>query len=144
LEDASQTGVVVATTPEETPVTEALELCERLGVVTGVPLAAVVANRVLPEMFGRRDAALFERLGEADLVATLASATGVSSDELGQLFDAARLSAHLRSREVDHLDRLRSGLQSSVPLVLLPMLFQGSDGLAGVRTLAGALEDELG
>jgi anion-transporting ArsA/GET3 family ATPase len=144
LEDASQTGVVVATTPEETPVTEALELCERLGVVTGVPLAAVVANRVLPEMFGRRDAALFDRIDEAALVATLAGATGVSSDELGQLFDAARLSAHLRSREVDHLDRLRSGLQSSIPLVLLPMLFQASEGLAGVRTLAGALEDELG
>jgi anion-transporting ArsA/GET3 family ATPase len=144
LEDAAKTGVVVATTPEETPVTEALELCERLGVVTGVPLAAVVANRVLPEMFGRRDAALFDRFGEADLVATLAAAAGVSSEELGQLFDAARLSAHLRSREVDHLDRLRSGVQSSIPLVLLPMLFQGSDGLAGVQALAAALEDELG
>ena len=144
LEDASQTGVVVATTPEETPVTEALELCERLGVVTGVPLAAVVANRVLPEMFGRRDAALFDRLGDADLVAALAVEVGTSREELGQLFEAARLSAHLRSREVDHLDRLRSGLASSIPLVLLPMLFQASDGLAGVRALAAALEDELG
>jgi anion-transporting ArsA/GET3 family ATPase len=143
LEDVAQTGVVVATTPEETPVTEALELCERLGVVTGVPLAAVVANRVLPEMFGRREAALFERLGEADLVATLATATGTSSEDLGRLLDAARLSAHLRSREVDHLDRLRSGLDASIPLVLLPMLFQSSDGLAGVRALAGALDDEL-
>jgi anion-transporting ArsA/GET3 family ATPase len=143
LEDASRTGVVVATTPEETPVSEALELCERLGVETGVPLAAVVANRVLPEMFGRRDAALFDRLGNADLVATLAAAAGTSSEELERLFDAARLSAHLRSREVDHLDRLRSGLDRSIPLVLLPMLFAASDGLAGARALAGALEDEL-
>jgi anion-transporting ArsA/GET3 family ATPase len=143
LEDASRTGVVVATTPEETPVTEALELCERLGVETGVPLAAVVANRVLPEMFGRRDAALFDRLGDAELVATLAGAAGTSSEELVRLIDAARLSAHLRSREVDHLDRLRSGLDRSIPLVLLPMLFAASDGLAGARALAGALEDEL-
>jgi len=143
LEDPSRTGVVVATTPEETPVTEALELCERLGVVTGVPLAAVVANRVLPEMFGRRDAALFERLGEGDLVDALARAAGTSGEELGRLFEAARLSAHLRSREVDHLDRLRSGMEPSIPLVLLPMLFATADGLAGVRALAGALEDEL-
>ena len=95
-------------------------------------------------MFGRRDAALFDRLGDADLVAALAVEVGTSREELGQLFEAARLSAHLRSREVDHLDRLRSGLASSIPLVLLPMLFQASDGLAGVRALAAALEDELG
>ncbi len=144
LDDGSRTGVVVATTPEETPVTEALELCERLDAETGVPLAAVVANRVLPEMFDRRDAALFDRLGDAEAVATLAAAVGTSSNELVRLFDAARLSAHLRSREVEHLDRLRSGLDHAVSLVLLPMLFGQSDGLAGVRALAAALEDELG
>jgi len=94
-------------------------------------------------MFGRRDAALFDRLGDAELVATLAGAAGTSSEELERLIDAARLSAHLRSREVDHLDRLRSGLDRSIPLVLLPMLFAESDGLAGARALAGALEDEL-
>jgi anion-transporting ArsA/GET3 family ATPase len=143
LEDASRTGVVVATTPEETPVSEALELCGRLGAETGVPLAAVVANRVLPEMFGRREAALFGRLDDAELVAKLARAAGASSGELERLFAAARLAAHLRSREVDHLDRLRSGLNRSIPLVLLPMLFSASDGLLGARALARALEDEL-
>jgi anion-transporting ArsA/GET3 family ATPase len=143
LEDASRTGVVVTTTPEETPVSEALELCERLAEETGVPLAAVVANRVLPEMFGRRDAALFDRLAEPELVAALTERTGGSAQVLERLFSAARLAGHLRWREVDHLDRLRLGLGGAVPLVLLPMLFATSDGRSGAEALASALLDEL-
>jgi anion-transporting ArsA/GET3 family ATPase len=143
LEDSARTGVVVATTAEETPVSEALELCGRLGAETGVPLVAVVANRVLPEMFGRRDAALVDRFRDAELVASLSGIAGASAAEFERLFDAARLAAQLRAREVDHLERLRAGLDAAIPLVLLPMLFAASDGLPGVRALARALEDEL-
>ena len=53
LEDQRTTGVVVVTTPEEMPVVESIELIERLNTTTKVAVAAVVANRVLPEPFGR-------------------------------------------------------------------------------------------
>lgn len=62
LEDPAQTGVCIVTTPEETPVNEALELAGRLERETGVRLAAVVANRVLPELFGRSEEETFEAL----------------------------------------------------------------------------------
>ena len=57
-----QTGVVIVAAPEEMPVNETLELAERLEAETVVDLAAVVVNRVLPELFGRGEEEVFEQL----------------------------------------------------------------------------------
>ena len=64
LDDPATTGVVIVATPEEMPVNETIELVERLGDETDVDLAAVVVNRVLPELFGRGEEEIFERLRE--------------------------------------------------------------------------------
>ena len=44
------------------PVAETIELAGRLRDETNVDLAAVVVNRVLPELFGRGEEEVFERL----------------------------------------------------------------------------------
>jgi anion-transporting ArsA/GET3 family ATPase len=61
LTDPAQTGVVIVSAPEEMPVTETIELAARLDAETDVDVAAVVVNRVLPELFTEREEALFER-----------------------------------------------------------------------------------
>ncbi|MFM2077431.1 MAG: hypothetical protein RJA49_1321, partial [Actinomycetota bacterium] len=48
LGDAARTGLVVVTTPEEMPVTETIELVDKVQSTTDVSVAAIVANRVLP------------------------------------------------------------------------------------------------
>ena len=53
LTDPATTGVVVVTVAEEMPVTETLELIERLRSETDIDVASVVVNRVLPELFAR-------------------------------------------------------------------------------------------
>ena len=50
LEDPRRTGVAVVTTSEEMPVTESIELLERLTTETGTYPAAVIANRVLGDV----------------------------------------------------------------------------------------------
>src|SRR5512145_506168 len=62
LSDPAQTGVVIVATPEEMPVNETLELSARLGEETAVDLAAVVVNRVLPELFTRGEEEVFQAL----------------------------------------------------------------------------------
>ncbi len=62
LGDPGTTGVVVVATPAEMPVSETLQLTSRLREETNVDLAAVVVNRVLPELFGRGEEEVFERL----------------------------------------------------------------------------------
>ena len=62
LGDPEQTGAVIVAAPEEMPVNETLELVERLATETVVDLAAVVANRVLPELFARGEEEVFDRL----------------------------------------------------------------------------------
>ena len=62
LGDPAQTGVVIVAAPEEMPVNETLELADRLAEETVVDLAAVVVNRVLPELFGRGEEEVFDAL----------------------------------------------------------------------------------
>ncbi len=76
LQDPARTGVLIVTTPEEMPVTETIELAGRLDEETGVDLAAVVVNRVLPELFGRGEEEVFERLRSSKAEAVLADRAG--------------------------------------------------------------------
>src|SRR4051812_45037483 len=62
LTDPAVTGVVIVATPEEMPVNETLELVDRLDAETGIDIAAVIANRVLPELFGRGEEAVFDAI----------------------------------------------------------------------------------
>src|SRR4051812_4429116 len=64
LEDHSSTGVVIVAAPEEMPVNETIELRKRIRDETDVEVAAVVVNRVLPELFGRGEEEVFYRLRE--------------------------------------------------------------------------------
>ena len=71
LGDPAVTGAVIVASPEEMPVNETLELPARIATETNVDLAAVVVNRVLPELFGRGEEEVFDRLREPDGVAAL-------------------------------------------------------------------------
>src|SRR5437764_5197977 len=69
LGDERITGLVVVTTPEEMPVNETIELTARVEDETDVSLAAIVVNRVLPELFGRQEEEGFEELRQPAAVA---------------------------------------------------------------------------
>ncbi len=144
LEDPATTGVVVVTTPEEMPVTETLELVERLRATTKVSLAAIVANRVLPEPFGHGEEAIFaaieDRGGRELLVGEIGPAVGT-------VLDAASLAVRLRRRGASHLARLREGLGAlgatpDAQIVYVPELFARSAGRRSIELVAAALAEE--
>jgi anion-transporting ArsA/GET3 family ATPase len=140
LADRATTGVVVVTTPEETPVVEALELAGRLADEdVDVGLAAVVANRVLPELFGRAEEEVFEVLAGPGRGA-LEKALG---EDPGTVLEAARLAVGLRRAGAAHLADLRAGLPEGVPLLYLPELFARDTGIRAVHLLARHLAEEL-
>src|ERR1700732_3553612 len=62
LSDPLTTGLAAVCTPEEMPVSETLELVQRVREETTVRMSAVVVNRVLPELFGQREEEIFEEL----------------------------------------------------------------------------------
>ncbi len=143
LGDASVTGVVVVAAPEEMPVTETLELVEELA-TTGVDLAAVVVNRVLPELFGRAEEEVFDRLAETGAATALATALG---RPVSPVLEAARLAVRLRRIRAAHLVRLRQGLTERAgpipPILYVPELFSRSHGRRATRQVVEALAAEL-
>ena len=153
LGDAARTGLVIVTTPEEMPVRETIELVERARAETNVALAAVVVNRVLPELFSHADEAVFERLREPAVVGRLADglrgpnaagATSMPAADVDRVLDAARLAVTLRRARTGHLDRLRDSIDPSVPLLYLPELFTRGYGRRSTAQVAEALGAELG
>jgi anion-transporting ArsA/GET3 family ATPase len=141
LDDPATTGLVVVATPAEMPVSETLELTARLRSETSVDLAAVVVNRVLPELFGRGEEEVFERLAGPEEQARL---DAVSGGSVGPILEAARLTVTMRRSRTEHLETLRAALDPSVPLLYVPYLFFRSHGLRATHQFADALSAELG
>jgi anion-transporting ArsA/GET3 family ATPase len=139
LGDPATTGVVVVAAPEEMPVTESLELVDELA-ATGVDLAAVVVNRVLPELFGRSEEGVFDRLATPESSAALAAAAG---HPVGAVMEAARLAVRLRRTRAGHLARLRDGLGPDRTILYVPELFSRSHGRRATHQVADALAAEI-
>jgi len=143
LGDPSRTGAVLVTTPEEMPVTEAVDLAGRLAEETPVHLACVIANRVLPELFGRSEEQIFNELGRPSRLDLIARELGTTRDRVEDVLAAARLAVTVRRDGVAHLERLRAEIAAQVPLLYLPYLFGRAHGLRAVRQVARALSEEL-
>jgi anion-transporting ArsA/GET3 family ATPase len=140
LEDPDTTGLVIVTTPEEMPVAETIDLAVRLPDAARVELAAVVVNRVLPELFGRAEEEVFDRLRTAGATAALERAAGPG---VTRVLDAAELAVSLRRRRAEHLAVLRGALPHPLPMLFVPELFARTSGMRATAQVAEALADEL-
>jgi anion-transporting ArsA/GET3 family ATPase len=140
LGDPARTGVVVVTTPEEMPVNETVELAARLRDDTVVDLAAVVVNRLLPELFSRGEEEVFRRLRQPDSVAALSAAAG---GPVQTVLDGADLAVRLRRARAAHLGALRQRLPA-VEMLYVPEMFDRTVGMTATGHMADALEAELG
>jgi anion-transporting ArsA/GET3 family ATPase len=149
LSDRRRTGVVAVTTPEEMPVNETLELAGRIHTETTVELAAVVVNRVLPELFGLHEEAVFD-----EIYARTEELSKLLGGDAEPLTEGARLAVAMRRTRAGHLRRLREGLASESvssgvpdgppPVLYVPYLFSRAHGLRSMRQVAAALGEELG
>ena len=144
LGDPHTTGLVVVATPAEMPVRETLELTDRVRRETNVDLAAVVVNRVLPELFGRGEEEVFEQMeGPAGDEARQRIEAQVGGP-IGPLMQAARLTVTMRRARTEHLERLRDAIDPAIPMLYMPYLFFRAHGLRATHQIADALSAELG
>jgi anion-transporting ArsA/GET3 family ATPase len=144
LGDPRTTGLVVVATPAEMPVSETLELTDRVAKETNVDLAAVVVNRVLPELFGRGEEEVFERLAGDDGTGSRELLEAEVGGALSPLLEAARLTVTMRRSRTEHLERLREAIDPEIPMLYMPYLFFRAHGLRATHQIADALSAELG
>lgn len=138
LADPERTGLVAVTTPAEMPVGETLELAGRLAAETAVELTAVVANRMSAEPFGPADEQCLDWLAGPPVAAALGRLAGGA---VSPVLRAATLAVALQRTEAGHIERLRAGLDPSVPIVQLPFVFTAGPGLTMSHSLAELLAE---
>jgi anion-transporting ArsA/GET3 family ATPase len=141
LSDHRTTGLVAVCTPEEMPVSETIQLAERVRTETTVEFSAVVVNRVLPELFGRQEEQTFEAL---TLPSPRTDLDRLLDGQAEPVLEAARLAVTMRRTRSAHLEELRARIDPSVPMLYLPYLFTKSHGLRTTRQVAASLGEELG
>ncbi len=140
LEDPVRTGLITVTTPEEMPVNETIELLAQVKERTRVDIAAVVVNRVLPALFGTREAEVFDQLFGPKPQELLVKAAGKNVIDV---MEAARMNESRRRVGAGHLDRLRNELDADVNMLYIPELFTRATGRRVVSLVADALREEL-
>jgi anion-transporting ArsA/GET3 family ATPase len=121
LGDPATTGFLAVTLPGELPVSETLELGDRLEDALGRRLEAVVVNGVLPDRFTE---------GDIDAVETAAPA----GSEAPVVVAAAQARADTQAEQID---RLRAGTKARV--YTLPFVFTPDLGRADLEALADQL-----
>ncbi|MCU1395365.1 MAG: putative anion transporting ATPase [Ilumatobacteraceae bacterium] len=148
LEDPVRTGLVTVTTPEEMPVNETIDLLAQVAERTKVDSAAIIVNRVLPALFGTREAQVFDQLFSAPAKAALVKAAG---KHVVDVMEAARMNESRRRIGDGHLDHLRESLEASAapgsvraPMLYIPELFTRATGRRVVTLVAEALAEEIG
>jgi anion-transporting ArsA/GET3 family ATPase len=144
LEDPARTGLVTVTTPEEMPVNETIDLLAQVAERTRVDSAAIVVNRVLPALFGTREAQVFDELFDVEAQALLVAAAG---QNVVDVMAAARMNESRRRVGAGHLDHLRETLEATsdkpVSMMYIPELFTRATGRRVVSLVADALAEEL-
>jgi len=128
LSDPRRAGYLAVALPEEMPVTETLELDDRLREAVGLGLDAIVVNGLFPERFSREEVA---RLREA-------AGDGLAADAEEAVRAALAEDDRARGQRV-HLRRLRREAGDAA-VVTLPFLFEPDIGLEEY----GRLAQELG
>jgi len=97
-------------------------------------------NRVLPELFGRGEEEVFEELRQPAAVGALQETT---DGPVEPMMEAARLAVTMRRTRAGHIERLRSSIDPSIPLLYVPYMFMRAHGFRTTRQVAEALSAEL-
>ena len=129
LSDASSTGVVVVSTPEESPVDESIDLVGRLRSEAQVDVAAFLVNRMPPSFATEGDRSRIDGLADVD----------------ARWEDVALLSRHAMRRRtlaVEQITRLRDSVPAAPPVVVAPRFVAGDRSVAA--RMADHLLDEIG
>ena len=122
--DPTRSAAIIVSIPEEMPTNESIELYRSLDAELHIPVATVVANGVLPSLFGPEDDILVRSFGH----------TGAK--DLQPLLEAGRRRSIREHLQKEHLDRLRTEIPR--PQVELPYLFVPAFQRAAIESLAQA------
>jgi hypothetical protein len=100
--------------------------------------SAIVANRVLPALFDRRQSEVVDRLDEIEPALVEIAGPGVR-----EVLAAAHVTEARRRVGSRHLERLRDEIPAGLPVLYVPELFTRATGRRVVSLVASALAEEL-
>jgi hypothetical protein len=144
---------MLVTTPEETPVSEAIETAFTLEDRVGIALGPIVVNGIYATEAATETATeyqiktpeqpVFDRAAIAASISVDAQTCGVllKPNEIKDIVDAVAFQSARGVVQSHQVERLRESLP--IPQLRLPYLFDGEIGFKQIEKLADALETQI-
>ncbi|AKT36393.1 ArsA family ATPase [Chondromyces crocatus] len=133
FQDPRQAGVVLVTLPEEMPATETIELASAIETDLGLPVHRLVVNGVMDPLFSEEERRALLR--DEQLLDIEAPATAAGTPHIALVAGARRA----MRESVQHETMIRLRRTITLPMVVLPFLFDEASTPAGTRRLAERL-----
>lgn len=149
LSDSTRAQVMLVTTPEETPVSEAIETAFTLEDRVGIALGPIVVNGTyeteseVTAQLEPTNQSVFDHAAITESISADAQLCGISLnyDEIKDIVDAMAFQSARGVVQSNQVERLRESLP--IPQLRLPYLFDGEIGLKQIEKLADALESQI-
>lgn len=122
FQDPAQAGVVLVTLPEEMPVTESIELLAAVRGELGLPVAKIIVNAALPELFSA-----------AERVTLRGSGGGGDETPEGAVLRSGVLRAVREDLQLESIERLTP--HAEMNLTTLPLVARAAASPAGIDAL---------
>ncbi len=135
ITDPSRTMLNIVTLPEEMPVNETLEMCERVEELLGIPIGYIIINSVYPQVLNKRAVPVFETMkqrAESDGLRKLTRAEQKLAKVMFECHDAV-----MRRRELNefYISKLKRKL--SYEFIKLPFVFTKSFDINLIQQVSG-------
>lgn len=149
LSDSTRAQVMLVTTPEETPVSEAIETAFTLEDRVGIALGPIVVNGTygteseVTAQFKPTNQSVFDHAAITESISVDAQLCGISLNynEIKNIVDAIAFQSARGVVQSHQVERLRKSLP--IPQLRLPYLFDGEIGFKQIEKLADALESQI-
>ena len=134
LSDPRRSLLTICALPEEMPVSEAIDIHDRVRTETTITLGACFLNRVFPISVTPRQVGVLESLCTDE---HLRAATARLGGDPVAVLEGDRLARRLGETGAAHARRLRAGVD--VPVIDIPLQTAARPGLSTTRAVAAAL-----
>jgi anion-transporting ArsA/GET3 family ATPase len=125
FQDPAQSGVIVITLPEEMPTNETFELVTTLREELGLPIAGLLVNSLVRELFSERERQILRATAEPESSEPAALALGAGIRRAA--------AEHTQSESLARLETL------ALPTFTLPRIVENADRFEAIEQLAQAL-----
>lgn len=141
ITDPERTLLNIVTLPEEMPVNETVEMCQKVEQLLGIPIGYIIVNSVFPQVLKKKNAGVFDAMKQRAAKNGLKKLSREERELAEKMFACYEAAKRRRQLNDFYITKLKRMLKYD--FMCVPFVFAKSFDLALVEEVSGHLLREL-